>query len=68
MTQEDKLKRARQLLKHIINNQPTYNEGSGELCCYCHRYTKDGNVVDDTPEAHAVDCLIMEITRFLLEE
>jgi hypothetical protein len=69
MTQAEKLKRARQLLKQIINQAPTKNERSGEQCYYCGRYTTElGNIVDETQEAHASDCLITEITSFLLED
>lgn len=68
MTEAEKWKRARQLLRRIIDNPPTYNMGSGEECYYCDRYTKDGTIVDDTPETHAQNCLIVAITSLLLED
>lgn len=74
MTQVEKLQRARQLLKRIIDDPPTANAGQGEYCSYCQRYTtEDGSIW--TPhgfpieqQAHARRCPIRAITNFLLED
>ena len=76
MTTEEKLKRARQLLKDIIDHPRTANDGQGEYCYYCHRFTtEDGSMINTETgrpsieqQAHARNCPIRAITNFLLED